>query len=964
MAVNASVGRAVLEIATDSGTYDASIVKAKKDAKELGQTWQQTTTQLRGMQSSLQAHAARIANLTRDLSGDRVLAQANAMVRAVQNVGGATRLTESEQRRVNATVTEAIAKYRALGQTAPAAMVAIQRETAAAGNQVGTLTSLATRFGPALAATFSAGAVLRFGRSIGEFASRMQDLSAETQIGVERLQALNYIGAGAGLTIEDLTAAVDQLVRRVGSGDTSAVRTLERLGLRVDDLRRMRPDEIFIAVSEAAARIEDPVQRNVALFELFGRTGSRAARIISTDLGDTVREVEKSGAVIQKELIERAAKFDDAWEQALIRLKAEAFSTVTSVATALTHVPARPGLFAEGKVGGGGPTPAEQLAAVQAQLDEARKKLTVPRAELFAPGTLATARIGITATDAEIKALERRSTALAESAAAQIEFDQAVKRLSANLSGGDVLTAAKQYETALQRIGGPTRLTRQESETLVQAFDAVIAKYRVLGTAGAPVVSHFEGLAATVRPLLETIRPLPGWYTTLASRIDLTRASLEAYAVIAHNSVVLAGEHAAAVREENLELARRGHLLDFSAHRSGNASQEAAAIRTQQIQDRIAERQRATTEFWRRQLAYVAEIRSATVGSLATILLGDRGGDTREARAEVERLKTAYERLKTSGTASAEALTRAFQQWQDAVDQQNRTFVSRWEAVWFNVKRIALRSLDEILAHYTTRFLSGLLRGIAGSRLAQLGQRAGESLPGWWDWIPGLGSFGGGPEKPKPETKAQPQDVGTETADPVLAGTTRPPTPGPGRPTTPAPTQARPPALDFTGSLSQRMTATQVASFARGGFVPPHAVVPAVLHGGSRGELVTPIDRLHQAAAGLSAEALTRHRLAAGNWMARLEQRGGIRIPEIRVPDALQTNRRGQLAAPLTTPQPQSQPPLNYKGVNLNVTIQALDGRSVRDVFVREIVPWLRQELIIDQYGLGTAAAGAVHMRR
>jgi hypothetical protein len=58
-----------------------------------------------------------------------VLSEATLAVKAVNDLGGVTKLTEAEQKRLNATVTEAIAKYKALGQQAPKDMVAIQAAT-------------------------------------------------------------------------------------------------------------------------------------------------------------------------------------------------------------------------------------------------------------------------------------------------------------------------------------------------------------------------------------------------------------------------------------------------------------------------------------------------------------------------------------------------------------------------------------------------------------------------------------------------------------------------------------------------------------------------------------------------------------------------------------------------------------------------------------------------------------------
>jgi hypothetical protein len=55
-------------------------------------------------------------------SGEKLIRDANLAVAAVDKLGGAAKLTASEQAKLNATLTEALAKYKALGQVAPKEM--------------------------------------------------------------------------------------------------------------------------------------------------------------------------------------------------------------------------------------------------------------------------------------------------------------------------------------------------------------------------------------------------------------------------------------------------------------------------------------------------------------------------------------------------------------------------------------------------------------------------------------------------------------------------------------------------------------------------------------------------------------------------------------------------------------------------------------------------------------------------
>lgn len=77
---------------------------------------------------SIKASKAQEA-LNKSFSGEKIITQAAQIVSAVEKIGGASKLTADEQDKVNKTVSAAIDKYAALGQTAPAAMLALAQAT-------------------------------------------------------------------------------------------------------------------------------------------------------------------------------------------------------------------------------------------------------------------------------------------------------------------------------------------------------------------------------------------------------------------------------------------------------------------------------------------------------------------------------------------------------------------------------------------------------------------------------------------------------------------------------------------------------------------------------------------------------------------------------------------------------------------------------------------------------------------
>jgi hypothetical protein len=62
-------------------------------------------------------------------SGAKVISEAGAMAKAVEQFGGANKLTATEQANVNRVLSDAIAKYQALGQVAPKALRDLEQQT-------------------------------------------------------------------------------------------------------------------------------------------------------------------------------------------------------------------------------------------------------------------------------------------------------------------------------------------------------------------------------------------------------------------------------------------------------------------------------------------------------------------------------------------------------------------------------------------------------------------------------------------------------------------------------------------------------------------------------------------------------------------------------------------------------------------------------------------------------------------
>lgn len=152
----------------DFESFDSAVKKAEAE--------------LRSLESGASKVQASLNRMADSFSGRKIIQDANLAASAIQQIGGASKLTESEQKRVNATVTEAIAKYAALGKEAPAALYAIQAQTSKVVSTVEQLPKvlsssskaagiLQSAFAQFTLAGLATNAISSMASSLGEFAN-------------------------------------------------------------------------------------------------------------------------------------------------------------------------------------------------------------------------------------------------------------------------------------------------------------------------------------------------------------------------------------------------------------------------------------------------------------------------------------------------------------------------------------------------------------------------------------------------------------------------------------------------------------------------------------------------------------------------------------------------------------------------------------------------------------------------
>lgn len=149
------------------------------------------------------------------------------------------------------------------------------------------------------------------------YADSMDDVSKKTGIGVVTLQKWDHIAKLNGSTMEAMTRAANRLGADLTQGDKSVVAGIQRMGLSVEDLLRMNPEDRFRAVAQAIGSIEDPAKRAAAAEDILKRQGLELLGVIE-DLADGT---EKHAPAIGEEWIKTGAMMQDAFDTALAHAK-------------------------------------------------------------------------------------------------------------------------------------------------------------------------------------------------------------------------------------------------------------------------------------------------------------------------------------------------------------------------------------------------------------------------------------------------------------------------------------------------------------------------------------------------------------------------------------------------------------------------------------------------------------------
>jgi hypothetical protein len=263
--------------------------------------------------------STQLDSMIRSFDGSRTTKQAALMVEAIGGVENASKLTESQQQRVNRVMAEAVGLYAKMGQEAPPQLLAMRDATAKNETAWQKADEALGKFGLSLNSIIGVGAMTGLasaGVDVIHFGSHLLDLQAQTGLTTDELQRLNFAGSQVGLGIDQVASGISKFQKNLVEDGDKAAGALYKLGLSADQLLAMSPGQMFETMAEKLAAIPDPAQRTAIAIELLGKSGAELLPLLTAN----IKDLEAGASVMSKTTIENLDRLDDAWAKLKINV--------------------------------------------------------------------------------------------------------------------------------------------------------------------------------------------------------------------------------------------------------------------------------------------------------------------------------------------------------------------------------------------------------------------------------------------------------------------------------------------------------------------------------------------------------------------------------------------------------------------------------------------------------------------
>ena len=172
---------------------------------------------------------------------------------------------------------------------------------------------------------------VQLGQMVIQTSKEIADLNDKaTSLGIsfQALQKLEFAAIMSGTDIDRVTAAIAKMQTALGNAAEKGEyvdNVFSRIGLSLEELMQLTPDQQFASVADAISRIENPAERASASMAIFGRGFKDIVPLLEggkEGLREFEKQAEQMGVMLDGDTRQRMARFDDSVEVLKLQLRA------------------------------------------------------------------------------------------------------------------------------------------------------------------------------------------------------------------------------------------------------------------------------------------------------------------------------------------------------------------------------------------------------------------------------------------------------------------------------------------------------------------------------------------------------------------------------------------------------------------------------------------------------------------
>lgn len=191
-----------------------------------------------------------------------------------------------------------------------ASTVKLQNDVTQINTKLDTVGTAASKIGSLMTGAFAVTAITGFISRAADAASEIHDVALKLGISTDAVQKFKFAAEQSGGTLDDVGRALNFMNKALSAGDEGTIHALISAGLSFDTIRAMKPEDAFIAITNAVKDIKDPMLQAEVAAKLF----SKSALALLPGIKEGFKAIGDTAPLMSRQTIDGLEQAQDQWE--------------------------------------------------------------------------------------------------------------------------------------------------------------------------------------------------------------------------------------------------------------------------------------------------------------------------------------------------------------------------------------------------------------------------------------------------------------------------------------------------------------------------------------------------------------------------------------------------------------------------------------------------------------------------